>query len=199
MKVIASVCERAAGRGGKASRASRQTSQQEQSATTATIRETLRKNSVTATSLPSPSNSQLNPGSLPAGNFAGPSLLPSFDSLEKSEAQFEAEAELELLMMQEEMSELRIGVSVPENSWTQSLSGDSSQTSSRAEAGGGGSCGEAEGISGNVSELSHASNSSVAREGRVATTAGVVGERSQQLTVDSKEKERLEDIMAVAQ
>ena len=208
VKVIASVCERAAGRSSKTGRAAKQAARQQsvdQSSTTAMVRETLRKNSTTAATI-STNFHPLNPSiSLPVGNLTGsPSNLPSFDStFEKSNAQVEAEAELELLMMQEEMSDLRFDPSGSGTNWTQPSSGESSQN--RLDAGFSG--GEFERTSGVRSvglELSPADSSSVSREGGavggvVATTAGVGGGRIQQLTVDSKEKERLEDIMAIAQ
>ena len=197
MKVIASVCERAAGRSGKTARSAKQAARQEQSSTTAMVRETLRKNSFTTNSHPP------NPS---GGNFTGPSNLPSFDStsFDKSDAQVEAEAELELLMMQEEMNDLRLGAG--ETNWTQASlsSGDSLSHSSSNRRESGLLSGETERTSGSGGlELSPV-YSSVSREGVavggvVATTAGVGGVRSQQLTVDTKEKERLDDIMAVAQ
>ena len=182
--MIANVCERAAGRRGRTVQPNKQTSQQKSTAT-AMVRETLGKNSVTTTR-PSRTNSntQSNPGSLGAGgNYSGPSNLASFDSVEKSDAQVEAEAELELLMMQEEMSDLRIGAS----GWTQLSSGVPSQTpNGPGVVLGSERTGESEG--GAVGVV----------VGGATSTAGVVGVSSQQLTVDSKEKERLEDIMAVA-
>lgn len=215
--MIASVCERAGGRGGETGRAAKQAARQQsldQSSTTAMVKETLRKNSVTLPTLPTATtttHSHPNPsGPLSRGNFTDPSNLPSFDSssFEKSDAQFEAEAELELLMMQEEMSDLRLGAS--ETNWTQPSSGESSQSSSRLDAGlsssnrldGGGELERTNSLSSVGLELSPA-NRPLSREGGamggVATTVGVAVVRSQQLTVDCKEKERLEDIMAVAQ
>ena len=213
--MIASVCERAGGRGGKTGRAAKQAARQQsldQSSTTAMVKETLRKNSITSPTLPTTTtttHSHPNPsGPLSGGNFTDPSNLTSFDSssLEKSDAQFEAEAELELLMMQEEM---RLGTS--ETNWTQPFSGESSQSSSRLDAGlssssrldgGGGELERTNSLCSVGLELNPADRP-LSREGGamggVATTAGVAGVRSQQLTVDCKEKERLEDIMAVAQ
>ena len=212
--MIASVCERAGGRGGKTGRAAKQAARQQsldQSSTTAMVKETLRKNSITLPTLPTTTtttHSHSNPsGPLSGGNFTDPSNLTSFDSssFEKSDAQFEAEAELELLMMQEEM---RLGTS--ETNWTQPSSGESSQSSSRLDAGlssssrldGGGELERTNSLGSVGLELSP-TDRPLSREGGamggVATTAGVAGVRSQQLTVDCKEKERLEDIMAVAQ
>jgi hypothetical protein len=214
VKVIASVCERAAGRSSKTGRAAKQAARQQsvdQSSTTAMVRETLRKNSTTAAAISTATTNShpLNPSiSLPTGNLTGsPSNLPSFDStFEKSNAQIEAEAELELLMMQEEMSDLRFDPSGSGTNWTQPSSGESSQN--RLDAGfSGGEFERTSGVGSVGLELSPADSSSVSREGGavgvavggvVATTAGVGGGRIQQLTVDSKEKERLEDIMAIA-
>lgn len=115
------------------------------------------------------------------------------------------------------MSDLRIGTTVPENMWTQSLPMDSCQSSSKTSAGfqTGGVCSPAsdrvmdsnpklnfpapESSENSLSGDSGRVSSAAAGMRAVATTAGLGEGRQQQLTVDSKEKERLENIMAVAQ
>ena len=217
VKVVASVCERAAGRGDKVGRTAKQTSSHQHqslsqaSSSTGVVKETLRKNSLVtqthATNTPSVSSasSQLNSGgslSFPGPlNHPDPSNIASFDSTEKTDAQVEAEAELELLMLQDEMSDLRIGSSI--GGWAQpplssgvhshTLNGPAtSVVRDRASGVGSEPCRAVslEGVVGGGLGVV---------VGRAATTAGVVGVSSQQLTVDSKEIERLEDIMAVAQ
>ena len=110
------------------------------------------------------------------------------------------------------MSNLRLGATSPDNSWT-------STDPSQRPSGSSGAATSAEfitsdtagdriarsGLQAAVAPHTGAGVSSVVTGvsvgGRavVASTAGVGQVRVQQLTVDGKEKERLEDIMAVAQ
>ena len=216
--MIASVCERATGRnkvGGASQLRLKQQQSHDQSATTALVKETLRKESIPLSPSVPPSSSlpasfQLNSShSLPPNSH-----LPTYDSFEMSTAQCEAEDQLELLVMQEEMSALRIGTSSPEN-WSRSIPSDpSSRGENRPTSdalGGdddqklGSSGGRVASPESGVARVPSFPSSLSAEEGalagsRVTTSAGVGGERWQQLTVDVKEeKERLEDIMAVAQ
>ena len=217
------MCERAAGRGkvGGATQLKRQQSQ-DQSTTTAMIKETLRKESISA--LPaSPSLSvtdfQFKP-TLTAGSSlpnSGPTNLSPFDSFEVNTAQREAEEQLELLMMEDEMRDLRISATISENTSTQCVPSLTSNGSGIV-----GTSTECQSLSGtstashqvplsnadphpvssvptSLSGDSHGVSSAGVGSRAPVTTAGLGGVRSQQLTVDSKEKERLEDIMAVAQ
>lgn len=215
------MCERAAGRGkvGGVTQLKRQQSQ-EQSTTTALIKETLKKESIS--SLPSPSLSvtdfQFKPTLTAASSLpnSGANLSP-FDTFEVNTAQREAEEQLELLMMEDEMRDLRITETIPENTPTQSLPSLTSNGS--GTVGTSTECQSLRGISPashQVADLnaepspvssvltsfsgdSHGVSSAGVGSRVAATTAGLGGVRSQQLTVDSREKERLEDIMAVAQ
>ena len=115
------------------------------------------------------------------------------------------------------MSNLRLGATFPENSWT-------STDPSQRPSGSSGAATSAEFVTSDTAgdRIAHSSNSesglqtavashtgagvssvvtgvSVGGRAVVASTAGVGQVRVQQLTVDGKEKERLEDIMAVAQ
>ena len=272
VKVIASVCERAAGRskgGGVTQQQQQQIQRQQsldQSATTAMVEETLRKDSVSSVdpslSLADPTDFKFKPPdtSIPSSSSSShPSLATtatptaagstnslSFDSFEVNSAQREAEEQLELLMMEDEMSDSLIGSVVPAHTWTsmQSALSNTSKRPSLSGAVGGtssstkrpsvssaagskpsqkhsvhvssvGASTESEtnsvrnstGSSGPDSSVSsggwsrRASGAAAAAQGGrgAATTAGVGEVRGLQLTVDSKEKERLEDIMAIAQ
>jgi hypothetical protein len=222
VKVIASVCERAAGHDkvGGATHQKQQQQSHDQSTTTAMVKDTLRKGSVSmATATPPPSSSSLTNFQFKPPTSPSPltnSGLPSLDSFEVSTARHEAEDQLELLMMEEEMSNLRLGATSPENSWT-------STDPSQRPSGSSGAATSAEFITSDTAgdRIAHSSNSesglqaavaphtgagvssvvtgvSVGGRAVVASTAGVGQVRVQQLTVDGKEKERLEDIMAVA-
>lgn len=213
------MCERAAGRGkvGGATQLKRQQSQ-DQSTTTAMIKETLRKESIST--LPtSPSLSvadfQFKP-TFPAASSlpnSGPTTLSPFDSFEVNTAQREAEEQLELLMMEDEMRDLRISATISENTSTQrvpsltsngsgTVSTSTEQSLSRTSAAShqvAHSDADPDPVSSEPTSLSGDSHGAGVGSRGPATTAGLGGVRSQQLTVDSKEKERLEDIMAVAQ
>ena len=271
VKVIASVCERAAGRskgGGVTQQQQQQQIQRQQSldqsATTAMVEETLRKDSVSSVdpslSLADPTDFKFKPPdtSIPSSSSSHPSLATaatptaagstsslSFDSFEVNSAQREAEEQLELLMMEDEMSYSLIGSVVPAHTWTstQSATSNTSKRPSLSGAAGGsvatssstkrpsvssvagskpsqkhsvhvasvGASRESETTSvrnstGSDSSVSsgggsrRASGAAAAQGGRgAATTAGVGEVRGLQLTVDSKEMERLEDVMAIAQ
>lgn len=239
--MIASVCERAAGgscqTGGGGPKPVQQQSSQDQSVTTAMVRETLRKNSIITSPLSTSQTSvdiQLKP-TTPTASNSGPSMtLQQFDTFDKTTAQCEAEEQLELLMMQEEMSELRIAAQTDSHITLNEPSTSTSPTVNSISSSGGDSALQRVSVysqltksssqvntvpnflsSSNVNILSDGDCSGGGCDGVIssgvsgvtdgvhggviASTAGQVDVRSQQLTIDSKEKERLDDIMAVAQ
>ena len=271
VKVIASVCERAAGRSKGGGVTQQQQQQQQiqrqqsldQSATTAMVEETLRKDSVSSVdpslSLADPTDFKFKPPDTSSSSShpslattatptaAGSTSSLSFDSFEVNSAQREAEEQLELLMMEDEMSYSLIGSVVPAHTWTstQSAPSNTSKRPSLSGAAGGsvatssstkrpsvssvasskpsqmhsvhvasvGASRESETTSvrnstgpdssvssGGGSRRASGAAAAAAQGGRgAATTAGVGEVRGLQLTVDSKEKERLEDAMAIAQ
>lgn len=240
--MIASVCERAAGgscqTGGGGPKPVQQQSSQDQSVTTAMVRETLRKNSIITSPLSTSQTSvdiQLKP-TTPTASNSGPSMtLQQFDTFDKTTAQCEAEEQLELLMMQEEMSELRIAAQTDSHITLNEPSTSTSPTVNSISSSGGDSALQRVSVysqltksSSQVNTVPNFSSSSNVNillsdgdcsgggcdgvissgvsgvtdgvhGGVIASTAGQVDVRSQQLTIDSKEKERLDDIMAVAQ
>ena len=104
------MCERAAGRSRGGGRTSRQQSL-EQTTTTAMVQETLRKNTVTDTL------SEITHSGHMSFQTSSHSPLPlvsthpatSVDSFEMNAAQLEAEEQLELLLLEDEMSDSRMG------------------------------------------------------------------------------------------